>query len=100
MTTLNNLEIDLTHSGHIYPVALPQTQVRFVPDRIDNPRFDLETVDQSVPDSVTLPLLCESSDKSIADSGSIPLSAAPPQHFTVPTNLAPIAAPLQKSTSL
>ena len=51
-------EIDLTHSGRIYPVALPQTQVRFVPDRIDNPRFDLRTVEQSVPDSVTLPLLC------------------------------------------
>ena len=40
----------LTHT--LYPVALPQTQVRFVPDNIDGPRFDPRTVGQSVPDSV------------------------------------------------
>ena len=28
-------------------------------DNIDGPRFDPRTVGQSVPDSVTLPLLCE-----------------------------------------
>ena len=39
-------EIFFTHSGPFYPVALPQTQVRFVPDSIDNPRFDLRTVEQ------------------------------------------------------
>ena len=74
----------LTLTGRIYPVALPQTQVRFVPDSIDNPRLDLRTVEQSVPDLVTLPLLCESSDKSIADSGSILLSATSPQHSLSP----------------
>ena len=56
-----SIEIDLTHSGRIYPVALPQKQVRIVPDRIDNTRFDLRTVEQSVPDLLTLPLLCDSS---------------------------------------
>ena len=44
------------------PVALPH--VRFVPDNIDGPGLDPWTVKQSTPDSVTLPLLCESSDKS------------------------------------
>ena len=34
------------NSGPFYPVALPQKQVRFVPDNIDGPRFD------PVPDSV------------------------------------------------
>ena len=77
-------ELFWTHSGPFYPVALPQTQVRFVPDSIDNPRLDLRTVEQSVPDLVTLPLLCESSDKSIADSGSILLSATSPQHSLSP----------------
>ena len=40
------LEIDLTHSGLfvLRPVALPQTQVRFVPDSIDSRRLDLWTV--------------------------------------------------------
>ena len=53
------VKISFDTTGCIYPVALPQTQVRFVPDNIDGPRFDPRTVGQSVPDSVTLPLLCE-----------------------------------------
>ena len=44
-------ELFLTHSGPFYPV-----------DNIDGPRFDPGTVGQSAPDSVTLPLLCKSSD--------------------------------------
>ena len=51
------MKIFLTHSGPFYPVALPQTQVRFVPDNIDSPRLDPMTVEQSVPDLVMLPLL-------------------------------------------
>ena len=47
------LELFLTHLGPFYPVALPPTQVRFVPDSIDNPRLDPRTVEQSVPDLVT-----------------------------------------------
>ena len=62
---MTSYEIDLTHSGLLYfrPVALPQTQVRFVPDSIDSRRLDPWTVGQSVSELVTLPLLCESSDK-------------------------------------
>ena len=37
-------EIILTHSGHIYPVSLPQTQIRYVPVNIDGLRFDPSTV--------------------------------------------------------
>ena len=54
-----NIEIVLTHSGPFYPVALPQTHFRFVPDNIVGPGLDLCTVGKSAPDSVTLPLLCE-----------------------------------------
>ena len=49
---VNILKIDSTHPGPIYPVALPRTQVRFVPDNIDGPKFDARTVVPSVPDSV------------------------------------------------
>ena len=40
------VEIDLTHSGLfvLRPVALPQTQVRFVPDSIDSRRLDPWTI--------------------------------------------------------
>ena len=59
------LEIDLTFDAfrtHLsYCLASYQTQVRFLTDSIDNPRFDLRTVEQSVPDLLTLPLLCDSS---------------------------------------
>ena len=57
--SLDIVKISFDTTGRIYPVALPQTQVRFVPGNIDGPRFDPRTVGQSVPDSVTLPLLCE-----------------------------------------
>ena len=43
----NTVKIDSTHPGPIYPVALPRTQIRFVPDNIDGPRFDPGTVEQS-----------------------------------------------------
>ena len=68
-------EIDLTHSGLLYlrPVALPQTQVGFVPG-------------QSVSELVTLPLLCESTDLSGAVSEAPPLSATSPQH-SLPTQI-------------
>ena len=83
-----NIEIDLTHSGLfvLRPVALPQTQVRFVPDSIDSRRLDPWTVGQSVSELVTLPLLCESSDKSRAVSEAPPLSATSPQH-SLPTQI-------------
>ena len=53
------MKIRFDTTGRIYPVALPQTQVRFVPINIVRLRFDPRTVGQSVPDSVKLPLLCE-----------------------------------------
>ena len=45
---VNILNIDSTHPGPIYPVALPWKQVRFVPDSIDGPRFDPGADGQSV----------------------------------------------------
>ena len=48
-----------TYRRIICDCCFASTQVRFVPDNIDGPRFDPRTVGQSVPDSVTLPLLCE-----------------------------------------
>ena len=46
-----------TFTGTIYPVALPQTQVRLVPENIDCPSLDYRTGGQSVPNLVTLPML-------------------------------------------
>ena len=88
MEKIGKVEIDLTHSGLfvLRPVALPQTQVRFVPDSIESRRIDSWTVGQSVSELVTLPLLCESSDKSRAVSEAPPLSATSPQH-SLPTQI-------------
>ena len=52
---------------------------RFVPGNIGSPRLNPWTVGQSVSESLTLPWLCESSDKSRALSEAPPLSAMSPQ---------------------
>ena len=66
--------------------VLLQTHVRFVPDNIGSLRLDPWTVGQSLSELVTLPLLCESSDKSRAVSEAPPLSATSPQH-SLPTQI-------------
>ena len=75
---------------HLLHVVLGQHYVRT--QDCECRRLDPRTVEWSVPDLVTLPLLCESSDKSRADSGSLPLSVlrhlnTPCPHKSPPTRL-------------
>ena len=67
-------------------VLLPPTHIRFVPGNIGSPRLEHWSAGQSVSESVTQPLLYESSDKSRAVSEAPPLSATPPQH-SLPTQI-------------
>ena len=69
-------------------VLLPPTHIRFrfVPGNIGSPRLDHWSAGQSVSESVTQPLLYESSDKSRAVSEAPPLSATSPQH-SLPTQI-------------
>ena len=72
-------EIDLTHLG-MFVYVLLQTHVRFVPDNNGSLRLDPWTVGQSLSELVTLPLLCESSDKSRDVFEAPSLSATSPQY--------------------